>query len=92
MSNRNLFMKSQFPHFVLSNLWRPSIVGGYFILYAMEVPFLTLEIGEMGQLLLILKMQFFGKDVHALILTIWKCVTYMADVIKAVDLGIGRIF
>lgn len=38
MSNRKLFMKSPFPHFV--------IVGGYFILYAMEVPFLTLEIGD----------------------------------------------
>lgn len=54
----------------------------------------------MGQLLLILKMQFFGtwnnewlpKDVRALILTAWECLAYMADVIKAVDLEIGRIF
>lgn len=54
----------------------------------------------MGQLLLILRMQFFGtwnnewlpKDVRALILTAWECVTYMADVFKAVDLEIGRIF
>lgn len=85
MSNRNLFMKSPFPHFVIvCNGGALSDFGNW----------------GLGQLLLILKMQFFGtwnndwlpKDVHVLILTTQKCVTYMADVIKAVNLEIGRLF